>query len=672
MKIIDKIYSFDIFDTLITRMVAKPSDIFVLMQFQLQHNDNYDYVPNFIKNNFACIREEIELFLRTNLNITKKRNDISIKDIYNAIQNNYSLSKEQMQVLLKLELETEKKNLYPITKNINKIKELKKNGEKVILISDMYLTQDMLRDILVNIDDVFKDIEIYVSNEFNCSKYDGNLYKCVKEKLGLSDCHWEHYGDNKYADVKKSKRQGINGYLYKFESLQNYEKYAIKNTNKDINIESIIGIARYTRLCNQKPSEVYNLGCSFAAPILYGYVNWIIEESIKKQTKTLYFIARDGYVLKEIADVIIQNKNLNIQTKYIYGSRKAWRMPTSTNIDSFINWIFNEYSSKLSSKYIAEKLNINSDILEKYIGTIPKKINRRKSVQKDILNKILKNEELKQLIIDNNKIRKELLIKYLKQEINFNENEINFVDLNGSGRTQDSLSDLISKEIKDVKIKTYYFHFEFNKENHDKSQKLSYFSSYNYRSVILEVLCRTTQGQTIGYKENDEKIIPIFDKFNNSKNNSDKFILYLTGIKDFVKNLLVFNEKNFLSIDTLSIYLCYTLFLLNDIDKKTADIIGSIYYSQTGTEENVKDCAKKMNIFDLTKYFLTGKINSEFDFISIARSGILAKYIKKFIDKFGSFRKFLINIYINKSKMIAYIRIFGIKISLINFIERGV
>ena len=75
---------------------------------------------------------------------------------------------------------------------------------------------------------------------------------------------------------------------------------------------------------------------------------------------------------------------------------------------------------------------------------------------------------------------------------------------------------------------------------------------------------------------------------------------------------------------------------------------------------------------DLTKYFLTGKINSEFDFISIARSGILAKYIKKFIDKFGSFRKFLINIYINRSKMIAYIRIFGIKISLINFIERGV
>ena len=161
IKLIDKIYSFDIFDTLITRMVAKPSDIFVLMQFQLQHNDNYDYVPNFIKNNFACIREEIELFLRTNLNITKKRNDISIKDIYNAIQNNYSLSKEQMQVLLKLEFETEKKNLYPITKNINKIKELKKNGEKVILISDMYLTQDMLRDILVNIDDVFKDIEIY-------------------------------------------------------------------------------------------------------------------------------------------------------------------------------------------------------------------------------------------------------------------------------------------------------------------------------------------------------------------------------------------------------------------------------------------------------------------------------------------------------------------------------
>ena len=49
---------------------------------------------------------------------------------------------------------------------------------------------------------------------------------------------------------------------------------------------------------------------------------------IRDRYETLYFVSRDGYHLKRIADEIIKMKNIDIKTKYIYASRRAWRIPS--------------------------------------------------------------------------------------------------------------------------------------------------------------------------------------------------------------------------------------------------------------------------------------------------------------------------------------------------------
>ena len=63
---------------------------------------------------------------------------------------------------------------------------------------------------------------------------------------------------------------------------------------------------------------------------MYPYVEWLLKESVQKGFQRLFFIARDGYVLKEIADIIIRRQGLEIETYYLYGSRKAWRLPSIT------------------------------------------------------------------------------------------------------------------------------------------------------------------------------------------------------------------------------------------------------------------------------------------------------------------------------------------------------
>ena len=46
-------------------------------------------------------------------------------------------------------------------------------------------------------------------------------------------------------------------------------------------------------------------------------------------------IARDGYIPKLITDIVIQKRGLDIKTKYLYGSRLAWRIPTENNYETF-------------------------------------------------------------------------------------------------------------------------------------------------------------------------------------------------------------------------------------------------------------------------------------------------------------------------------------------------
>ena len=75
------IYSFDIFDTLITRITYSPKGIFAIMQNKLEKENRYS---TYFRTNFSKIREEAELNARNYANENHQQ-EISIKDIYRSI-----------------------------------------------------------------------------------------------------------------------------------------------------------------------------------------------------------------------------------------------------------------------------------------------------------------------------------------------------------------------------------------------------------------------------------------------------------------------------------------------------------------------------------------------------------------------------------------------------------
>ena len=230
-----------------------------------------------------------------------------------------------------------------------------------------------------------------------------------------------------------------------------------------------------------------------------------------KGAKTLYFVARDGYVLKEIADTIIQKQNYNLKTKYIYGSRKAWRLPSKESIDS--------------------------DVYKLY-------------------DKLKEDEKFKNACISANTEKYNLVVKYMQQELNLEEDKIIFVDVSGTGRTQDILANTI-KNFYNGEIISYFFHTDCVVKYLDYSKKYAYISSCNFTHFWLELMCRNIDGQTIGYKEENNTIIPILEDIDSSMLKKWGYGAYLNGLKDFAAMAIDFEIRNRMSLNSYEIFLSF-------------------------------------------------------------------------------------------------------------------
>lgn len=661
------LYSFDVFDTLITRTAIEPAGIFMLMQHILITTyQKYADIPEFVKNNFYTIRKETESFIKVNRFKLYGIEEITLEDIYSQIKLNMDLTSEQTQRLLDLELETELKNIVPIHENIDKLKEIAKNN-RVVLISDMYLSAAQIRKLLVHADPIFENIPIYVSSEHKVSKTKFDLYKTVKEKEGVSYQNWTHFGDNKINDFKRASQLGINAKLLPQEKLLPYEKYALKQHKEDVFVQVLMGIAKATRTLSKNKSEKYQFGCSYVAPVLYSYVSWVIEKARSQNVKTLHFVARDGYVLKEIADIIIEQKKLNLKTKYIYGSRIAWRLPNKDNIDDYISWMCDEYRDRFSLDFLADRFNIETSELQKYTEIKNAKQRLRSSACKKLKKTLLESNELKEIIINKNKPKIDMLEQYLKTNLDTADNKIWFVDINGSGRTMDMLSDVIHK-FYDGQIVSLYFHMSA-RSSFEKSLKQSYLATVNYMRQTIELLCRNLDGQTTGYKQKDSAIVPVLETVNQQNLLTWGFNDYLEGIRDYSRNAGRYESKCLTVLSSYNLHKLFFDFELRHLDKQTAEILGSIPYLDVGSEKKVQECAPKLNLYEGIKYLLTGKLCYLANYISVARTGNWLKLIDKFVAKYGSLRKFLCHVYVNTKEQTAYAVIFGIKISLLRFLR---
>lgn len=595
------LYSFDIFDTLITRKTATPTGVFLIMQEKLLIDKSYEDIPLYVRENFYTLRQHSEALARKSYCI-KGCEDKTFEQIYKALSCNGLLSDEQVNRLKELELLVEEECVVGVEENINRIKQYVNENKTVILISDMYLSAEQIRRLLCKVDAVFKDIEIYVSSECKKTKGSTNLFKYVQCEKKVRFSNWTHVGDNEFADVKAPKRLGIKTELYQGTMLKKSEKKVIEGKQRDIQAQYTIGLARRIRIQNHL-TGAKSIGASVGAIMLVPYVHWVLSEAIRRNIKTLYFVARDGFVLKKIADIIIEKQNYDICTGYIYGSRKAWRMPSYKKEDSLEIFFKMAHLGQIQTiEDLSKIFFLTYEQLLKYIPVYyedKKKITLNDMIS--IRNSLEQNEEFKELLEEESGKRRKNVIGYLKQEIDFSKDDFALVELSGSGATQECLTKICG-DFYDKKIITFFLNLDDIKHD-EQCMFLNYLQNNNRMTFIIENLCRALHGQTTEYRYQYGRYEPVLEDIEVEALRKHGYEEYIDGICLFAREY--YNEKFLVDFrkENPQLYISFLHYISYTADVEILNFIGGMPFETTGFGKDVVEFAPRLNKEQLREIF---------------------------------------------------------------------
>lgn len=319
------VVTFDIFDTIFLRKVAKPQDVLLYTQSKI----NGKYGKDFSYIEYRTKAEEL----------SRRKNagkDINIDDIY--IEFGQLCKDKQLTCeIKKIEIEAEKSLIVPEEKMIDVLNYIHDTlGKKVLLISDMHLTKDIIEDMLSKCVKVNYD-ELYVSCETNMRKDNGEMWKWLRGEYG--DSKILHIGDNELSDVHIPMEYDISNY-HIMSSLALFQNTNIGQTCKITSYDNLASGVMLGLVLNKSFSDkyryndskfivciddFYELGYSFIAPAILEYMIWLIKETKSVGADKIMLFAREGYILKEAFDVIKKKceKVSDINAEYLCVSRRA-------------------------------------------------------------------------------------------------------------------------------------------------------------------------------------------------------------------------------------------------------------------------------------------------------------------------------------------------------------
>lgn len=485
-----KIISYDLFDTLVGRLVAKPVDVFYLTGMRAG-------LPNDIEiSRFANIRKKTESQLRKKL-----KREVTLEEIYNEIKKIRAYEEEKVNVLREAEIETENIVLYPITENVNEL--INANGYDLkCIISDTYFQKVQIKKLLDGKLDI-SGIEIFCSSDYLENKSSGKLFEKIKSLIQPEKIEgWVHVGDNYVSDYVQAKKHGIDSRYFDSRLRDSAKK-------NNINQSLVYGISKYVQESNKNEcvSEAYiDVLSNWLLPTLLGFARNVIDEAKKRDCK-IYCLARDGFLPYVIIKKICQSENVQLDVRYIHVSRKSL-LPValhSSEWEIFVkNWIF-EGKSSVSKNEIADILNCDAAELTNLKEKI--EFNELLVLGKSYLCKISENE-------------------YRKAKAYLNSQEIEqsdiLVDLGWRGLLQKAIELEIEKKVCGMYIGCT--------ENHGSEMHGYYTKVLPSEVLLLEKLFISNHGTTIGYQRVGEELVPNFGKKSEHNEKEIEFLLKVVDV----------------------------------------------------------------------------------------------------------------------------------------------
>ncbi|HCA5916435.1 TPA: hypothetical protein U7M85_004996 [Escherichia coli] len=537
-----KVVSLDIFDTVLQRNIANPSDIPYL-------------VAKYGKEKFFINIESYMDARKKCKSLSQYTYETPLSERYKIIGKLLSIPEDVFLDLYNYELDIERKVIDSRTIGKEIIKAARALNKKVILVSDIYYDKEFVAQLLKHCDIDYD--ELYISSELDKTKESGSLYDHLIDIYG---CDIIHIGDNRHSDYNKALDKGLTPVLL----LSNKEQ--IKRT-----------INSYTELSgdfkefrngliqanmSQYPMITYQpgymrgnaefFGYNVVGDIFLAFAHWILKEAQKRKIKKLAFLARDGEIVKKVFDLI---NNTDIESKYILASRRCVRVSSMYTKQDVINEIDNFISSLNNNNndifnYLSLRFGLSIESIKNiFEGSIPSLKNNNELKEK------LYSDNFISAVLSNSAIERSNYISYLKN--NHIDSNTAFIDIGHNGSLQASICKLLGlKKSTGLYFATYegidatlacvsgeHVGIGYYKDRISVQNKSDNYIKY---ALMIETIFLNEKGTFIKFNKVDDKLIPEYLSVKNEAKRISFIRSLQKGILHYISDLTKsLNSMNF-------------------------------------------------------------------------------------------------------------------------------
>lgn len=298
-----EIISFDVFDTLIVRLVNTPEDVFSLLERKLGIRG------------LAAWRRDCQMMASQQAEQDGHKAHADLEDIYACLAKvhgpvtDWDAAKAQ-EIAIERQVLRRNREVYEVYQYARSL------GKRIIVTSDMYLDQATVQSLVEDLGYHHFDT-FYVSAAANHTKFRGDIYPYIAGKEGVKPNRILHIGDNERSDVELAQKAGWNAFLYVRNSIPNEE--TIRHTGI-----FDLGVGRYV----QTGAFWHDLGAYVGGPLYVGIVQWLKAIRQSNPERPIFFLARDGYNLFQLS-----RQESWPDCHYLYASRRAMILAGITELD---------------------------------------------------------------------------------------------------------------------------------------------------------------------------------------------------------------------------------------------------------------------------------------------------------------------------------------------------
>jgi predicted HAD superfamily hydrolase len=519
------VISFDVFDTLIVRKVAAPSDVFLhlagLVPFAALALDPAALVRE---------RQRAEHTARVTAKATRGSVEVSLAEIHEALATQLGLELSAVPEMIRSEQLVEQALCIAHPTLSRWFTRAREEGRPIWCVSDTYHEAAFLRTLLAGCGYDMDGVVVVSSADARCSKGDGRLLLRVAAEQRTAVSSVLHIGDNTLADCDLPTAAGFSAMSHPWAAARPTDA-AVAAPGDSV----AVGLSAMAARTFEPPMPFWwRFGYATAGPLLSGFALWLNARFQRDGITRAYFLLRDGEILEAVYRALLGTHDGPV-TALLESSRRAYTLPAMESGKSSLIAQLTATENPRPAREFLERVGINAeshraDFVAAGFRSLDEVVANDSGEAMARVAALLSRPAIARALIDRSRQERRLLLEFLDAEGVSAPGRIALVDIGWNGTIQRALTSVFELERRSASVHGYYLGATAGakRELSATSTVSGYLFSgsdpverqsivFRFRQLV-EFICTTSRGSLRGFRRDANGcVVPVHGAVDHSE-----------------------------------------------------------------------------------------------------------------------------------------------------------